>query len=104
LPNLEVDYVFPAGNTVTKVFPDFEMGKIPLMLRSRLCYLTGMDGYTVGECKFEPGGYFIIDIMARRRSLLDAGEVGQQSLLLWKEGASREPFETCGTCRKVRGD
>jgi DNA-directed RNA polymerase beta subunit len=61
IADLEVDYVFPAGNTVTKVFADFEMGKIPLMLRSRLCYLTGMDGYSVGECRFELGGYFIID-------------------------------------------
>ena len=59
--DMEVEYVFPNGQVVTKMFPAFELGKIPLMLRSKLCYLTGIDGYEVGECKFELGGYFVID-------------------------------------------
>jgi DNA-directed RNA polymerase II subunit RPB2 len=64
--DLEIEYVMPGHPTVIREFKntsDFPIviGKIPLMLRSRLCYLTGMDGYEVGECKFELGGYFIID-------------------------------------------
>ena len=59
--DLEVEYVMPGNPTVVREFKDVVIGKIPLMLRSKLCYLTGMDGYTVGECKFELGGYFIID-------------------------------------------
>jgi len=59
--DLEIEYVMPGHPTVVREFKDVMIGKIPLMLRSRLCYLTGMDGYEVGECKFELGGYFIID-------------------------------------------
>jgi len=59
--DLEIEYVMPGNPNVVREFKDVLIGKIPLMLRSRLCYLTGMDGYEIGECKFELGGYFIID-------------------------------------------
>ena len=59
--DLEIEYVIPGSANVVREFKDILIGKIPLMLRSRLCYLTGMDGYEIGECKFELGGYFIID-------------------------------------------
>jgi DNA-directed RNA polymerase II subunit RPB2 len=71
--DLDVDFVFveTAANkkgelettteTSTKTFKDVLIGKIPLMLRSNLCYLSGIPGYDIGECKFELGGYFIID-------------------------------------------
>lgn len=59
--DIEVEYSFPDGSTDTKTFPNTLIGQIPLMLRSRLCYLTGLDNYAIGECKYELGGYFIID-------------------------------------------
>jgi DNA-directed RNA polymerase II subunit RPB2 len=59
--DLEIEYVMPGSANVIREFKDVLIGKIPLMLRSRMCYLTGMDGYEVGECKFELGGYFVID-------------------------------------------
>lgn len=59
---IEIEYVFPeGGKTETKVFENIPIGKLPLMLRSKMCYLTGMDGFSVGECKFEQGGYFVVD-------------------------------------------
>ena len=59
--DIEVEYSFPDGTKETKTFGDVLIGKIPLMLRSRLCYLTAVDNYSIGECKYELGGYFIID-------------------------------------------
>ncbi|KFH11692.1 DNA-directed RNA polymerase III RPC2, partial [Toxoplasma gondii VAND] len=40
-----------------------EIGSIPVMLRSRVCVLHGKDPQTLqrlGECPFDPGGYFIV--------------------------------------------
>ena len=58
---IEVEFTFADNTSQTKTFPDVLIGKIPLMLRSRLCYLTGLPNYDIGECKYELGGYFIID-------------------------------------------
>jgi DNA-directed RNA polymerase II subunit RPB2 len=45
----------------TKTLENVFLGKIPLMLRSNRCYLSGIPGETIGECKYELGGYFVID-------------------------------------------
>jgi DNA-directed RNA polymerase II subunit RPB2 len=58
--DMEVEYTFADGSKESKIFPDVLVGKIPLMLRSRLCYLTALPNYDIGECKYELGGYFII--------------------------------------------
>jgi DNA-directed RNA polymerase II subunit RPB2 len=61
IADLEIEYSFPDGSTETRAFPEVQIGEIPLMLRSRLCYLTGVPNADIGECKYELGGYFIID-------------------------------------------
>lgn len=58
--DIEVEYTFEDGSKESKIFPDILVGKIPLMLRSRLCYLSALEGSEIGECKYELGGYFII--------------------------------------------
>ena len=59
--DVDVEYEYADKTTETKTFTNIVVGQIPLMLRSKLCYLSAMDGYEVGECKYELGGYFIID-------------------------------------------
>ncbi len=59
--DIDVEYTFADKTTQVRSFANVLIGKIPLMLRSRLCYLTGLPNYEIGECKYELGGYFIID-------------------------------------------
>jgi len=99
IADLEVDYVFPEGRTVTKVFTAFELGKIPLMLRSRLCYLTGVDGYTVGECRFELGGYFIID--GSEKVLLTQEKLGNNLFYCGKRTQVPDPDRPAGPVEKA---
>ena len=61
--SIDIEYVFDK-EVVTKSFEDVFIGRIPLMLKSHLCYLSPMSAeelYEVGECRNELGGYFIID-------------------------------------------
>jgi DNA-directed RNA polymerase II subunit RPB2 len=95
--DLDVDFVFVAGDKETvksKSFKDVLIGEIPLMLRSQLCYLSGVDGYEIGECKYEPGGYFIIDgaekvLMTQEKLGNNMFYVGRRSRKT-REGASEE--------------
>lgn len=57
----DFEYIFPDGTSTIKSFDDVLIGSMPLMLRSNRCYLSAIDGYEVGECKYELGGYFVID-------------------------------------------
>jgi DNA-directed RNA polymerase II subunit RPB2 len=48
----------------TDVFKAKKIGSIPILLHSRLCYLNGLNTETIqnlGECRYDQGGYFIVD-------------------------------------------
>ena len=48
----------------TVVFDKVFLGKFPIMIQSKQCILHGMPRdarYVAGECRNDPGGYFIID-------------------------------------------
>ena len=85
--DLLIEYSFPDGSRQESLFRDVALGQIPLMLRSKLCYLSALDGYTVGECKYEPGGYFIID--------------GSEKVLLTQELLGNNMFYAGKRARKV---
>ena len=45
-------------------FRNINIGKIPIMLHSKLCILRNLDKYnikTLGDCPYDQGGYFIIN-------------------------------------------
>ena len=47
-----------------RIFPKVYLGKFAVMLQSEFCILHGMPRemrYNIGECRNDPGGYFIID-------------------------------------------
>jgi len=57
-PNLENTQI------IYKTIPRVHIGKLPIMLRSNICVLNQykhFDNAQTGECKFDAGGYFIIN-------------------------------------------
>jgi len=57
-PNLENTQIFH------KTIPSVHIGKLPIMLKSNICVLNQykhFDNEQTGECKFDAGGYFIIN-------------------------------------------
>lgn len=63
--------------------PSIHIGKVPIMLKSKTCVLTGLtDGelYSYNECPFDQGGYFIINgsekvLIAQERSAANIVQV-----------------------------
>jgi len=51
-------------HTIYKTLPNIHIGKLPIMLRSNICVLNHyrhVSNDISGECKMDPGGYFIIN-------------------------------------------
>lgn len=68
--DVEVEYTKLAlnGSTVedthTLTIPKVFFGRFPIMLQSKYCILSGLSKevcYQMGECRNDPGGYFIVD-------------------------------------------
>ena len=68
--DLNIKYIVKTGKdlenvqTYYKVLPKIHIGKLPIMLRSNICVLSQYKHLTsevIGECKMDPGGYFIIN-------------------------------------------
>ena len=68
--DLNVKYIVRTGSnlenaqTFYKNIPGIHIGKLPIMLKSSVCVLKQyqhIDENTSGECKFDAGGYFIIN-------------------------------------------
>lgn len=48
-------------HTHYKTIPEIHIGKMPIMLKSNICVLTQHINIHTGECKYDAGGYFIIN-------------------------------------------
>jgi DNA-directed RNA polymerase II subunit RPB2 len=68
--DIEVEYIIKEKDTVifhefsSDKFSKINIGRVPIMLHSNLCSLSGMSREflkKVGECPYDHGGYFIID-------------------------------------------
>lgn len=68
--DINIKYVIRNGDTleniqsIHKKLPKIQIGKLPIMLRSNICVLNQyghIDNNVSGECKMDPGGYFIIN-------------------------------------------
>lgn len=68
--DLNIKYVIRSGEnldnvkTLYKTLPKIHIGKLPIMLKSNICVLNQykhVDNKHAGECKYDTGGYFIIN-------------------------------------------
>jgi len=79
---VDIDVEYDFGTKIeTKSFKDVLLARLPLLLKSSLCHLrtlTSAQLYEAGECKFELGGYFVIN--------------GQERVLLTQESLGANMF------------
>jgi DNA-directed RNA polymerase II subunit RPB2 len=63
LSELSLDVTWKEVNKNEVLYPNLNIGKIPIMVRSKYCSLndkTDTERIAVKECEFDQGGYFII--------------------------------------------
>ncbi len=70
LIDIKIKYIIRSGDNLENekvlynTIPKVHIGKIPIMLQSTLCLLHNykhINSNVTGECKYDPGGYFIIN-------------------------------------------
>ena len=68
--DMNIKYMVRGGDTLEniqtfyKILPNIQIGKLPIMLKSSICVLNQYNHVSAdetGECKFDAGGYFIIN-------------------------------------------
>ena len=68
--DINIKYIIRDGEnldnikTLYKTIPKIQIGKLPIMLKSNICVLNQykyVDNQHTGECKYDAGGYFIIN-------------------------------------------
>ena len=68
--DINIKYVTREGENLDnvqtnyKIIPKIQIGKIPIMVKSELCVLSQLkhiEPIVTGECKYDTGGYFIIN-------------------------------------------
>jgi DNA-directed RNA polymerase II subunit RPB2 len=68
--DINIKYIIRSGEnldnvkTLYKTLPKIHIGKLPIMLKSNICVLNQykyVDTQHTGECKYDAGGYFIIN-------------------------------------------
>ena len=68
--DINIKYIIRNGEnleniqTLYKTLPKIHIGKLPIMLKSNICVLNQykyVDNQHTGECKYDTGGYFIIN-------------------------------------------
>ena len=68
--DLNIQYTIRGGENLSNVqtqykcIPKVHIGKLPIMLKSNICILNQynhFETFKTGECRYDPGGYFIIN-------------------------------------------
>lgn len=99
---IDIEYSFPDKPPVTKSFENTLIARIPLMLKSKFCYLSALkpeELFAAGECKFELGGYFIIS--GAERVLLAQERLGNNLFYTNVRAAQQIEVEEEGEKEKV---
>ena len=88
--NLNIKYTIRTGDNlenieiINKVLNNIHIGKIPIMLKSSLCILkhNPLNNYNE-ECKYDPGGYFIIN--GSEKTVLTQERVAENQIYVFNQ-------------------
>tara|TARA_B100000767_G_scaffold275476_1_gene312619 strand:- start:3178 stop:6789 length:3612 start_codon:yes stop_codon:yes gene_type:complete len=61
---------------------NINVGKIPIMLRSDFCILNNRNTTEMGECRYDPGGYFIIN--GAEKVIVSQEKIADNKLYIFK--------------------
>ena len=105
--DVEVDFIYYVEGVKKEhsmILPNIYLGLFPIMLQSKLCILHSLDRnvrFTMGECRNDYGGYFIID---GKEKVIVSQEKFADNLLYIKENKDDDVYSHSAEIRSVSED
>ena len=103
--DISIKYIIRNGtnvNTLHNVLKKIHIGKLPIMLRSSICVLNQyphLDSDLTGECKYDPGGYFIIN--GSEKTVLGQERAAENKIYCYK---SNKNMNKCSHYAEYKSD
>jgi len=98
--DLEVDFMSYDSTgkqtELTKKFERIYLGKFPIMINSNMCILSGLSPevkFNMGECRNDPGGYFIIN--GKEKAIISQEKFANNMLYVRKYKADNIYSHSC---------
>lgn len=108
LVDVHLQYVVRNGaslvntQTISKILPSIQIGKLPVMVRSDICLLRQFDHLSaeeLGECKNDAGGYFIIN--GCEKTVLGQERAAENKVYLFNISKSNTKFTWSAEIKSV---
>jgi len=105
--DVDVDYTYYENNekkTYSETLEKIYLGRFPIMLQSDLCILKSLSPevrFNMGECRNDPGGYFIID---GKEKVIMSQEKFADNMLYVKKNNEDDKFSYSAEIRSVSED
>ena len=106
--DLNIKYTIRTGEhleivkTFTKVLPKIHIGKIPIMLKSSICVLNQykyIESSYTGECKYDSGGYFIIN--GSEKTVLGQERAAENKVYCYNVSKNNTKYTWCAEVKSI---
>lgn len=84
----------------TKKLNGINLGKIPIMVKSKYCVLTtNMDTTNMNECRYDPGGYFIVN--GNEKVVISQDRISENKTFVFTNTKTGTAYSHLGEIRSV---
>ena len=106
--DINIKYVIRNGEnlenaqTVYKTLPKIHIGKLPIMLKSSICVLNQykhVEHVHTGECKYDAGGYFIIN--GSEKTVLGQERAAENKVYCFNISKNQTKYTWCAEIKSV---
>jgi len=106
--DINVKYIIRSGDhlqnvqTLYNTFPNVHIGKMPIMLKSNICVLNQykyVENIYTGECKYDAGGYFIIN--GSEKTVLGQERAAENRVYVFNVAKNNTKYSWCAEIKSV---
>ncbi len=108
LIDIKIKYIIRTGDNlenesyIHNTIPKIHIGKLPIMLKSSMCLLHNykhINSSITGECKYDPGGYFVIN--GSEKTVLGQERASENNIQIFNISKNNTKYEFVAEIKSV---